>query len=184
MIALRGTGIVPLFLLSRLGHAQVKPLPVTTSDDSEPEVAPPTAAAPRQLQAQQPAGRALQAGAVPVPPACLQLRDGSNVRPHHPTQQRLHISLTPQASNNSFGSCMLLTVRELGLRPHCQICYGYCSAGNMEGLGPCGDLEWGPAHCHSEPAVPCRHSTCEAAGVACPGAIDPPGMSGHTHCRL
>jgi len=45
----------------------------------------------------------------------------------------------------------------------------------MEGLGPCGDLEWGPAHCHSEPAVPCRRSTCEAAGVACPGAIDPPG---------
>ena len=71
----------------------------------------------------------------------------------------------------------MFTVTDVALR---QVCYGYCSGGNREGLGPCGDLAWGPAHCHSEPAVPCRHVTCAAAGVACPGAIDPPGVSRRT----
>jgi hypothetical protein len=58
------------------------------------------------------------------------------------------------------------------------MCYGFCSAGNKDALGPCGDRRWGHGQCHDQAAVPCPPTSCEVALVACAGAVWPVGYDG------
>lgn len=78
-----------LLLLAR----QAAPIPLAEDEATEAAVA-----LPEQVLRTQLAGRALQAGAGPVAPECLQLRDGSNVRclpPPRPSTVRLHSRCHP-----------------------------------------------------------------------------------------